>query len=196
MANQEVNDNHTTDDENTLFNDNEQDDNKLIKNYNKTLRKAGRTLLIKSFYNFDETLLNVYTGVQNVCKNALGDTIFVIFDTVFNAIKGMKEIRQTYSASHNLKVKFSYYKLFFTITGVNQQDNYNTIKKGLIDMIDSNATVLYCKLYCKDKKYLGCGDLTVDTLEGMNALLSKDNGLKEFTFDKYSGVFYKFNNKK
>jgi len=167
-----------------------------LKNLNKVLRKPGKTLLVKSFYNFDETQLNNIAGVKNIFKNALGDTIFVEFDSVANSIKGMKEIRMTYSNSHNIKVKFSYYKLFFTLTGLNQEDDYNTIKKGLIDVIGDKASVLYCKLYCKDKKYIGCGDLTVDTLEGMNYLLSKDGGLKEFNFDKYSGIFYKFNNKK
>ena len=95
-------------------------------------------------------------------------------------------------------VRFSYYKLFFTIIGLDDKIDYNTAKKGLTDFIskNSNIQVLYCKFYCKDKKYLGCGDLTVDTLEGMNKLLSKTDGFKEFSFDNLSGIFYKFNNKK
>ena len=135
-------------------------------------------------------------GLQTVFKNKLGDSIFLVFDNVKNAVKGLKEVKYKYGVSHNLRVKFSYYKLFFKLNGLSNDDDYNTVKKGLLDMVEDKASVLYCKLYCKDKKYLGCGDLTVDTLEGLNNLLSQENGLKEFTFDKYSGVFYKFNNKK
>ena len=36
----------------------------------KVLRKPGRTLLVKSFYNFDETQLNSIAGVKNIFKNA------------------------------------------------------------------------------------------------------------------------------
>ena len=63
-------------------------------------------------------------------------------------------------------VRYSYYKLFFTIIGLNDNSDYNTIKKELIDHIskDTNIQVLYCKFYCKNNKYLGCGDITVDTL--------------------------------
>ena len=164
-------------------------------NFKNTLRKAGRTLLVKTVSDFDEKLFKSIEGVQSVFKNKLGDSMFLVFDNVKNAAKGMKDVRQKYGTSHNLRVKFSYYKLFFKLNGLSNDDDYNTVKKGLLDMVGDNASVLYCKLYCKDKKYLGCGDMTVDTLEGLNNLLSQEKGLKEFTFDKYSGVFYKFNNK-
>ena len=165
-------------------------------NYKNMIKKAGRTLLVKSVVDFDENQFKTLEGVQSVLKNKLGDSIFLVFDDYKNAIKGLKEIRQNYGKYHNLRVKFSYYKLFFKLNGMSNNDDYNTIKKGLIDFIGDNASVLYCKLYSKDKSYLGCGDLTVDTLEGLNNLLSSEKGLKEFKFDKYDGVFYKFNNKK
>ena len=37
------------------------------------------------------------------------------------------------------------------------------------------------KLYKKDNKYMGCGDFTIDTLEGMNKLVSKESTIKDFT---------------
>ena len=46
-----------------------------------------------------------------------------------------------------------------------------------------------------NSNYLGCGDLTVDTLETMLELISKSSVLKNFTFNKYTGSFFKFNNK-
>jgi len=56
---------------------------------------------------------------------------------------------------------------------------------------------LYYKLYKKDKdSYLGCGDLTIDTKDGMDKLLQSES-LKEYTLtvDKtdYTGQFYQFN---
>ena len=168
----------------------------ILPNYKNIIKKAGRTLLIKTIVDFDENQFKTLEGVQSVFKNKLGDSIFVVFDNIKNATDGIKEIRQNYGKSYNLKIKFSYYKLFFKLNGISDDDDYNTIKKGLLDLIGDNASVLYCKLYSKDKSYLGCGDLTVDTLEGLNNLLSLEKGLKEFKFDKYNGIFYKFNTNK
>ena len=167
-----------------------------LPNYKNIIKKAGRTLLIKTIVDFDENQFKTLEGVQSVFKNKLGDSIFVVFDNIKNATDGIKEIRQNYGKSYNLRITFSYYKLFFKLNGISDDDDYNTIKKGLIDLIGDNASVLYCKLYSKDKLFLGCGDLTVDTLEGLNNLLSLEKGLKEFKFDKYNGVFYKFNTNK
>ena len=61
---------------------------------------------------------------------------------------------------------------------------------------ENGASVLYCKLYKKDNKYIGCGDCTIDTMEGMNMLLNKDTNLKDFTVGSYSGTFFRYNNKK
>jgi len=186
--------------ENEFDGDYSQDESnsKHVPKYNmkNTVRKAGRTLLIKTVSDFDEKQFNDLEGVQSIFKNKLGDSMFLVFDTVKNAVKGFKDVKAKYGKSHNLRVKFSYYKLFFKLSGLSDEDDYNTVKKGLLDVVGDNASVLYCKLYCKDKKYLGCGDMTVDTLDGLNNLLSQEKGFKEFTFDKYNGVFYKFNNNK
>ena len=166
----------------------------------KIVRKAGRTLLVKLINDtttFDYTIIENLTGLLNKTTLTTNKTLFLTFDTNENSLNALKFLRsKSYNKYH---IKFSYYKLFFTITGLTDKSDYNESKKELIDLIttDTNIQVLYCKFYCKENKYLGCGDLTVDTLEGMNKLLSKvDGGLKEFSVKSLSGVFYRFNKKK
>ena len=164
----------------------------------KQVRKIGKTLLIKLLNNttFDESHLTDINGIINKSDLKNNSLFFLIFDTPTNALLGLKSLK---NKSSNYKIKFSYYKLFFTINGLNDNSSYDDTKKGLINYIQNltNSNVLYCKLYCKNKKYLGCGDVTLDTLDGINMLLSKDSGLKYFTIESLSisGTFFRFNSK-
>jgi hypothetical protein len=83
--------------------------------------------------------------------------------------------------------------LIYNIDRINEDQ-----KKDLIEFVNNEvqANVLYCKLYCKNNKYIGCGNLTVDTLDSMLMLLSKNSNLKDFSFKSYTGSFYKFTEKK
>ena len=70
------------------------------------------------------------------------------------------------------------------MNGLSDQSDYNSIKKSHIDYIteQTGTEVLYYKLYKKDKdSYLGCGDLTIDTKDGMDKLLQEES-LKEYSF--------------
>jgi hypothetical protein len=164
----------------------------------KQVRKIGKTLLIKLLNNttFDESHLTDINGIVNKSDIKNNNLFFIIFDTPTNALLGLKSLK---NKSSNYKIKFSYYKLFFTINGLNDNSSYDDTKKGLINHIQNltNSNVLYCKLYCKNKKYLGCGDVTLDTLDGINMLLSKDSGLKYFSIEplSISGTFFRFNSK-
>ena len=173
------------------------DDNNIYKN-KIVVRKIGRTILVKLLNDnsFDIKLLDKLTGLVSKTDFNSNKTLFLTFDTNENSFNALKQLR--INSLNKYIVRFSYYKLFFTIIGLNDNTEYNILKKGLIDYIskDTNIQVLYCKFYCKDNKYLGCGDITVDTLEGMNKLLSKTDGFKEFSFDSLTGIFYKFNKKK
>ena len=165
----------------------------------KVVRKAGRTLLIKLINDtttFDDSLTENLTGLLNKTNLTNNNTLFLTFDSKENSLSALKFLRP--KSFNKFHVKFSYYKLFFTINGLTDKSDYNESKKDLIDFIskDINVQVLYCKFYYKENKYLGCGDLTVDTLEGMNKLLLKENGMKEITVNSLSVVFYRFNNKK
>jgi hypothetical protein len=163
----------------------------------KTLKKPGLTLLVKSFNGsfFKEEDFTNLKGLVNKSDSKTNETIFLVFDTVNNALTALKMIKLL---SPDYRVKFSYYKLFFTINGLLDSSDYNEVKKAISTYVTniSNSNVLYCKLYCKDNKYLGCGDITIDTLEGLNTILSKDSGLKDYKLDSLSGSFYRFNSKK
>jgi hypothetical protein len=151
-------------------------------------RKAGRTLLVRGTQSFDNLV-----GLQNRSDTKTTNSSFLTFDTIENALVAYKQLR----ADSNVRVKFSYYRVFFTMEGLTDTSDYSQVKSDLVQWVESNAStqVLYCKLYRKDSKYLGCGDFTVDTLSGLNRLLSKDGGLKQFKFSNLSGTFYRYNNK-
>jgi len=185
---------------NDLLNDNDEESNEENKNFNKfkkNLKKPGKTLLVKLFNNesLKDSDLNSLEGLENKSDQKENGIIFLIFDTVNNSLSALKKIKSLYP---NCRIKFSYYKIFFTINGLTSESDYNINKKIIMDYVSSisMANVLYCKFYCKDNKYLGCGDLTIDTLEGLNKLISKDNGLKDYKLDDISGSFYRFNVKK
>lgn len=179
---------------------NNMSDSSYNKNYDikksNIVKKPGRTLILKTYneYILDDTILLQLNGVLKINKTKQS-IIFIIFDNVQNALSGLKTLKQV---SPNLKVKFSYYKVFFTISGLTDTCDYNVVKKGIIDYVTENtaANILYCKLYRKNNSYIGCGDLTVDMLDSAIKLVSKTDYIKDFSFDKYSGVFYKFNEKK
>lgn len=163
------------------------------------IRKAGRTLLV-TFPNLNNSTVNyenlfnstTYEGLQNTSTK--NNNLFLTFDNITNSVKAYKKLRQEHS---EWRVKFSYYRVFFTMVGLSNNNDYNTVKQSLVTFVSdkTNTNVLYCKFYRKDNNLLGCGDLTVDTIDGMNMLLNKEDGLKEFSFDSFSGTFYRFNDK-
>jgi hypothetical protein len=163
----------------------------------KTLKKPGKTLLVKAFNgsSFKEEDLTNLEGLVNKSDTKTNETVFLVFDTVSNSLAALKKLKLV---SPDYRVKFSYYKIFFTLNGLTDSSDYNEVKKTISEHVAklTNSNVLYCKLYCKDNKYLGCGDLTIDTLEGLNTILSKDLGLKDYKLDSLSGTFYRFNSKK
>ena len=158
------------------------------KNMKKTIRKAGRTLIVRTDNTFTTEGL---TGIlQN--NNVQDGKYFLVFDTINNAKSAFKTLK----ADINLSVRFAYYRIFFTMEGINQSTDYSTLKKSHMKWINDNSggQVLYYKQYMKDNKYLGCGDFTVDTKESMDKLLSKDE-FKTYSFDGLSGTYYRYNKK-
>lgn len=180
----------------------EQDFTVVQKNKKKIYRKAGKTVLIKSVSgtNINESFFNNLEGITNKSETKSNSSVFLTFDTIDNALKVVKDIK--YNHNKDYIAKFSYYQIYFTINELNEDCDYNDIKKHFSEYIESktNSNVLYCKFYRKDNKYIGCGDFTIDTLEGMNNLLNKELGNKEYSFNindnKYNGVFYRYNSKK
>ena len=139
------------------------------KDKKKNIRKAGKTLLIKP-----------NEGVE--------------IDNVGNSLDSLKTLRKKHEG--DILVKFAHYKVFFTMTGLSDESDYNSIKTKHSKFIEDNtdSKVLYYKLY-RNKSYLGCGDVTIDTKSGLDSLLDKEK-FKEFDLSDNTGVFYRYNSKK
>jgi len=163
-----------------------------------TQRRAGRTLLVKG-PNITSSTFSGLQGLVNQAETKTTNSVFLTFDTSSNALAALRKLRTDHT---DLRVKFSHYRIFFTISGLTDTSDYNAVKQELLTYVEtkSGAQVLFCKLYRKDNHYLGCGDLTIDTLTGMNTLLSKDNGNKEYTINAngvtVTGTFYRYNTNK
>lgn len=167
------------------------------KDNKKKFRKAGRTLLIKSVeedFDFSTLSLEQLEGVSSNIETKSGAR-FIVFNNVKDAVSALKVLKQ----NKDILVKYAHYRLYFTINGLTTESEYNDVKKSHIEYIteQTGTEVLYYKLYKKDKdSYLGCGDLTIDTKDGMDKLLQEDD-LKNYTFTvnsvEYTGQFYQFN---
>ena len=95
-------------------------------------------------------------------------------------------------------VKYAHYRVFFTMDGLTDESSYDDIKKQHIKFVEdhTDAKVLFYKLYKDQKKgYLGCGDLTIDTKESLDKLLSQDQHKEYDLGNGHSGVFYRYNRK-
>jgi hypothetical protein len=158
----------------------------------KQLPKSGRTLLIKTktteplvlskFDNFD--------GLVSKSEINQHNSLFLTFDSLAHAETAYNLIKSEYN------VKYSYYKIFFTLSTNIDTSNYEDTKNQIMTFIESktNASMLYCKFYRKNSSYMNCGDLIVDTIDAMKLLISKESSLKQFKIGNLSGTFYRFNN--
>lgn len=153
----------------------------------KMIFKTSRTLVVKSE---NDVLTDGLTGLVNFVKSN-NNFYFFVFDTIENSNNAFKTLKTT-----NHKVRFAYYRLFFTMNGLDDDANYNDLKEQHIQWITSNsgAQVLYYKQYRNGGKFIGCGDFTIDTKESMDKLLDKET-LKNYSFGKYSGINYRYNKK-
>ena len=163
----------------------------------KPVRKAGRTLLVKSVSGnaINSSVFEGLEGLKNKSETKSTSSYFLTFDTVLNAINAYRKLR---SESSDYRVKYSYYRIFFTMNGLTESSDYNQVKKDLVEWVDKNtgASVLFCKLYRQETKYLGCGDFTIDTKDAMDKLLKKDSSIKNYTIGELSGSFYRYNKTK
>ena len=117
---------------------------------------------------------------------------FLSWDTLENASAGFTTLRE---AGYSPRYKF--YKLYFTMSGTNGSEDYGTLKSDFTSHLESTSPVKvqFCKFYRKDGKLMGGGDLSIDTLDGYNDLVSSKSLNKNYKFGNYSGTFYKFNSK-
>ena len=154
----------------------------------KNTRKVGRTIIVR---NTKQTELQTSNLIGLLtCTNINDGKYFLTFDNINNSKKAFITLR----SDKDLNVKYAYYKIFFTMNGISENQDYSDLKKSHIEWITqhSGADVLYYKQYMKDSKYMGCGDFTVDTKESMDKLISKE-GLKNYTFGPLNGSYYRYN---
>jgi hypothetical protein len=165
---------------------------------NTTSKKYGRTLLLKPVNNFDLTNDDFVklTGVVSNNMTKTTGSYFLTFDTSANAQSAYNLVKSDYP---NVLVKYSYYKVFFTINGLQDNADYNSVKDEFVKYLEttSGSSVLFFKLYKKGSSFIGCGDFTLDTLDGMNSLLNRDTGVKNFSLSSnLTGTFHRFNSYK
>jgi hypothetical protein len=158
-----------------------------------SVTKTGRTLLVSSENdNFNENNFKCLVGLTSY-HTTRNNSSFLVFDTIDNSVFAYEKLRLDYP---NLRVKFARYRLFFTLTGLTESSDYNTVKQNFTTFVESNtrSSLLFFKLYRKNDKYIGCGDMTVDTKEAMDLLLNKNEKFNSFTLGDVSGNFFRFNN--
>jgi hypothetical protein len=157
--------------------------------------KAGRTLLVKpSNGSFNASVLEGLAGLTGKHHTEKSNSYFLVFTTPQEALAALKSIKN--KSGQSVRIKFAHYRIFFKVDGLTDSTDYNTTKSAHIDMINKLATnnhggVLYYRLYRKDTKFLGSGDLTVDTKEVFDKLLSEDS-LKTFKADNFSGTHFRY----
>jgi hypothetical protein len=165
------------------------------KKQNRPRTKAGRTLLVKpSNGNFDASIFEGLAGLTSKHHTEKSNSHFLIFSTAQEALAALKTIKN--KSGQSARVKFAHYRIFFKVEGLTDSSDYNTVKTAHTDMINKLATdnqggVLYYRLYRKENKFIGCGDLTVDTKDVFDKLLSAEN-LKTFTGEGFSGTHYRY----
>ena len=153
--------------------------------------RAGRTLLVKPSDNqFNVSVFNGLQGLTTTHHTEKSNSYFLTFTTAQDSLNGLKHIKKT--CGRDVRVKFAHYRVFFKLEGLTDSSDYNTVKTAHTNLIQSTgANVLYYRLYRKNNSYLECGDFTVDTKEGFDALLSADQH-KAFSFDNLNGTHYRY----
>ena len=155
-------------------------------------RRSGRTLVINSPNK--EYSLKGYDGIQSTYQTEKG-AHFVIFDTIENAENALNDLKD-----HDIRVKYSYYKLFVKTNDLNLENlTYDELKdkiKNKLKGLDDNLNILYFKLYKRQNKLSGSGDLVLDLKEHLDTLVEmKTVDLGEGKMSLYRYVMNRNNNR-
>lgn len=160
---------------------------------NKVTSKPGRTLLVKpNSDDFDDTLFQKLTGLSgDPHKSEKTNSWFLTFDTFENSESAFKVL----SEMTNLRVKYALYKIYCKFENLTDGNDYNDVKNMHTNLIENEdeGKVLYYKLYRKNDKYLGCGELTVDTKKTFDHLLNSEDGMKQLSLgDEMKVTHFRF----
>jgi len=169
---------------------------------NKRNNKPGKTLLVKSIqdgFDLDKLEFSELKGLVSQNTSNSSNTKFLVFEKLEYASSAFYTLKANDQYKKGFAIKFPRYNLFFTINGLDSEPNYDEVRKAHVQYIidNTNAKVLYYKLYRKQDKYLSCGEVVVDLKEAMDLLLDKEQPFKNFSLmdGKLTGVFYRYNKK-
>jgi len=150
-------------------------------NETKAKRKEGRTILISNDENIDAN----FTGIEDIHTTNNGSR-FIVFDTLENSVNAYTLLKEK-----NIKVKYSYYKLFFRIKNLDTENcEYNVLKETITKLLNEELgiNILYFKFYTKNKQIMGSGDLTTDTKSSFDKLIN----LNDIVFNEESSSSVSF----
>ncbi len=176
------------------------DTNNVTNNKSRFIRKPGRTLLVQQTSDsFDNTVLQNLEGLTSSYHTERSNSYFLTFETLTHSLSVYRDLRANHS--EHVRVKFAHYRVFFTLQGLNQDTDYSNVKTAHTSYINDNlnGNVLYYKLYRKEGAYLDCGELTLDTKESLDLLVSSSENHKELTLTvdglTLSGNHFRYNRK-
>ena len=164
-------------------------------------RKAGKTLLVKAKdgKQVNESWITSLAGLvtDGMSKTEKTGSYFLTFSDVTKSLEALKQLKRDHE--DDVMVKFAHYRVFFKFAnGLTQDTDYNIVKETHTGFVKehTNSEVLYYKLYrSKEGGFLGCGDMTLDTKDALDTLLSKDSH-KEFDLgNNMVGTFYRYDRK-
>lgn len=173
-------------------------------NDRKPRRKMGKTILVSSQRDSDKTVDSKYftkenlSGLEKVTEK--DGKFFILFGDYTQAKDALLHLRKEF----NYFVKFVHYKVFFKCSQLEDVTpsvdfEHGEFKDAMRKLVQENTNghVLYApRLYRSNSdknKYVGCGNITVDTKECEDALLNKEGTLKFSKIaDKYEVAFYRF----
>ncbi|ADO67242.1 hypothetical protein crov209 [Cafeteria roenbergensis virus] len=180
-------------------------DQKQTKEIMKPRRKMGKTLLVNSQHNSDTQIDASYfnnTNLTGLVKTTYKDgKFFLLFGDYLQAKDALNKLKKEF----NYFVKFVHYNIFFKCSQlVNETPTkdfeHTTFKEAMRKLVQekTNGHVLYApRLYLTSdkKKYVGCGNITVDTKECEEELLNRDGSLKFSKIgenNRFEVAFYRF----
>lgn len=162
----------------------------------KSYSNAGRTLLLDSSMESNKTsvLLKELDGLNKHHYSEKSGKYFLEFKTRENSVSAYEKL----SSLDKCRVKYCNYDIFVKYKNLNSNDvDYQALGNKHTEWIEKNtgANVLRYKPYRKGDKYLGCGQITIDTKDSFD-LLTSSEGLRSFSFGEVSGTHYKYNKQK
>jgi hypothetical protein len=156
--------------------------------------KPGRTLLIKPNTSIDLNCIDTFDGFQTKHFTEKSNSYFVTFATPEQSNSALNQLKSQFG--NGVNIKYAHYRVYFTMIGLQNESDYGAVKAAHTGLVTSLAkcNVLYYRLYRKNNGYIGCGDMTVDTKEGFDALMNQEV-LKNYTVESLSltGIHYKYN---